>query len=77
MSSQEKKDNNSNDISSVEKIALIKKLEAEGEQQLKELQVKNKLTIDSLTAIMEDGFGEFKEKTGRNPTYAEMRAMYG
>jgi hypothetical protein len=80
MSSQEKdtqKDNNSNGISETKKNALMKKLEAEGEHKLKELQSKNELTVDSLTAIMENGFKEFKEKTGANLTYAEMRAMYG
>jgi len=69
--------NNSSSISSAEKNELMKKLETEGEQQLKNLQLKNKLTVDSLTDIMEDGFSEFKQKTGKNPTYAEMRAMYG
>jgi hypothetical protein len=83
MSSQDKNiqinnvNNNSSSISSAEKNALMKKLEIEGEQQLKNLQLKNKLTVDSLTDIMEGGFSEFKQKTGKNPTYAEMRAMYG
>ena len=31
----------------------------------------------TLTNIMSDGVKEFKEKTGRNLTYGEMREMYG
>jgi len=83
MSSQKEKDkiakvdNNSTLIGEAEKNVLMKKLEAEGEQQLKELQLKNKLTINSLTGIMDNGFKEFNKKTGRNLTYAEMRAIYG
>jgi hypothetical protein len=56
---------------------LMKKLEAEGEKKLQVLQASNTLTVSSLTDIMEDGFSEFRKKTGRNPTYGEMRAMYG
>jgi len=80
MSSREKnfqKDNKSTALDEAEKIALMKKLETEGEQKLKDLQTKKQLTVDSLSSIMESGFEEFKEKTGINPTYAEMRAMYG
>jgi len=70
-------DTSSSGISAKEKNAVMKKLEAEGEKKLAELQSTNTLTIDSLTAIMENGFKEFKKKTGENLTYAEMRAMYG
>ena len=34
-------------------------------------------SIDVLMAIMQQGANEFKEKTGRNMTYSEMRSMYG
>ena len=34
-------------------------------------------SIDVLVGIMQDGANEFKEKTGRNMTYSEMRSMYG
>jgi len=51
---------------------IIKKLEEEGVQKLKEVH-----DIKELLQIMEDGTNEFKEKTGRNMTYAEMRAVYG
>jgi len=51
---------------------IIKKLEEEGVQKLKEVH-----DIKELLQIMEDGKNEFKEKTGRNMTYAEMRAVYG
>jgi len=32
---------------------------------------------DILQSILSDGSNEFKEKMGRNMTYAEMREMYG
>ncbi len=34
-------------------------------------------SIDVLMAIMQQGANEFKEKTGRNMTYSEMRSIYG
>jgi len=60
---------------------LIKKLEKEGMEKTallnsKEIDDPNKM-IHELTKIMTDGDKEFKEKTGRNMTYAEMRAAYG
>lgn len=59
---------------------LKKKLEAEGEKKVVELLKK---PIDANTVgktlvnIMKDGATEFREKTGRNMTYSEMREMYG
>jgi hypothetical protein len=32
---------------------------------------------DTLIGIMNEGVDEFKEKTGRNMTYIEMRQMFG
>lgn len=66
---------------SVDVNKLIKKLEKEGMEKTAELNSKeiddpNKM-IQELTKIMTDGDKEFKEKTGRNMTYAEMRAAYG
>jgi hypothetical protein len=60
---------------------LIKKLEKEGMEKTallnsKEIDDPNKM-ITELTKIMTEGDKEFKEKTGRNMTYAEMRAAYG
>jgi hypothetical protein len=37
----------------------------------------NQQMQDSLVEIMKDGEKEFREKTGRNMTYSEMRQMYG
>jgi hypothetical protein len=51
---------------------IIKKLEEEGLQKLNEVH-----DIKELLQIMEDGTKEFKEKTGRNMTYGEMRSVYG
>jgi hypothetical protein len=60
---------------------LIKKLEKEGMEKTAELNSKeiddSDKMIDELTKIMANGNKEFKEKTGRNMTYAEMRAAYG
>jgi len=60
---------------------LLKRLEKEGMQKVsalnnKEIEDANKM-IKELNKIMEDGTNEFKEKTGRHMTYAEMRAAYG
>ena len=60
---------------------LIKKLEKEGMEKTalfnsKEIDDPN-IRIQELTRIMSSGDKEFKEKTGRNMTYAEMRAAYG
>jgi|LauGreSBDMM110SN_4_FD.fasta_scaffold94394_2 hypothetical protein len=33
--------------------------------------------MDILQSLLSDGAKEFKEKTGRNMTYSEMREMYG
>jgi ribosomal protein L13E len=60
---------------------LIKKLEKEGMEKTallnsKEIDDPNRM-IQELTRIMTSGDKEFKEKTGRNMTYAEMRAAYG
>ena len=35
------------------------------------------ITEQNLTNIMQKGFDEFKEKTGRAMTYGEMRELYG
>jgi hypothetical protein len=38
---------------------------------------KAKESMVFLESIMQEGAKEFKEKTGRNMTYSEMREMYG
>lgn len=73
-----------NPINSVPKVnveKLLKNLEKKGMEKTAKL---NALEIDDpnkmiteLTKIMTSGDKEFKEKTGRNMTYAEMRATYG
>lgn len=66
---------------SVDVNNLIKKLEKEGMEKTallnsKEIDDPNRM-ITELTKIMTNGNNEFKEKTGRHMTYAEMRATYG
>jgi len=34
-------------------------------------------TINVLTGFMQSGLNDFEKKTGRRPTYSEMREMYG
>jgi len=41
-------------------------------------EIKNNPKVgDTLVSIMSEGASEFKDKTGRNMTYSEMRQMYG
>ena len=56
---------------------LILKLEKEGEQRIRDLQLSGNMTMEALENTMKSGFDEFKAKTGRNMTYAEMRMAYG
>ena len=56
---------------------LMKKLEKEGMKKVQQLHNTNNCNMDTLTQIMKEGEEEFKQKTGRNMTYSEMRSMYG
>lgn len=56
---------------------LMKKLEKEGMDKVQNLHKTNTCNMDTLTQIMKEGEEEFKQKTGRNMTYSEMRRMYG
>ena len=56
---------------------LMKKLEKEGMEKVQQLHHTNTCNMDTLTQIMKEGEEEFKQKTGRNMTYSEMRRMYG
>ena len=58
-------------------LLLKQKLEKEAYDKLTNLSKKNELTIENLSQIMSEGANKFKENTGRNMTYAEMREMYG
>lgn len=44
-------------------------------------ELKNCKTIEDTTKVlvgfMQEGFNDFENRTGRKPTYSEMRAMYG
>ncbi len=60
--------------------ALMEKLEKDGEKQVVELLKRNETpenACESLKNIMSSGEKEFKEKTGRQMTYSEMRQLYG
>jgi hypothetical protein len=56
---------------------IMKKLEKEGEDNLKELYKQNNVNEATLINIMKNGEKEFIKKTGRRMTYGEMRQMYG
>jgi hypothetical protein len=49
------------------------------EKNTEEYVIKNRTSLTSakLVNIMSKGADEFKEKTGRNMTYSEMREMFG
>jgi len=65
------------------------KIKIESDSEKKVLQLNKNININSLTDygkpdigdllinIMQTGADEFKEKTGRNMTYSEMRSMFG
>jgi hypothetical protein len=62
------------------------RLEKEGMNKMQQLNAKidrgelppfGKEHMDQVMQVMKDGEKEFVENTGRNMTYAEMRAMYG
>ena len=61
----------------IELNALKKKLETEGERKVKILAKTNADVQKSVIEIIQEGATEFKQKTGRNMTYSEMREMYG
>jgi predicted transcriptional regulator len=57
---------------------LLKKIEKDSEAAVHELwKTPNKINEKALTDIMKRGAEEFKEKTGRNMTYSELRAAFG
>ena len=82
MSAQENNQNNQNNqkisdtaftTPTLDKI--MKDIETNTEKQIKEANTEPALEV--LVNIMQKGADEFKEKTGRNMTYSEMRQMYG
>ena len=54
---------------------LMKRIELDGMNQVQEL--KTGQPIQDLIQIMTKGSEEFRNNTGRNMTYSEMREMYG
>jgi hypothetical protein len=59
------------------KTDLCKTIELDGERKLQDLIDTNTLTESNLTQIINQGNDEFKNATGRNMTYSEMRSMFG
>jgi hypothetical protein len=65
-------------LTSIEEKNLKNKLEEEGMQKVAELWKNGGMfNINQLKNIMKSGADEFKEKTGREMTYSEMRELYG
>ena len=56
---------------------LCKKLELEGEQKVEDLMNSKNVSEETLMQIINEGNDEFKNATGRNMTYSEMRSFYG
>jgi len=56
---------------------LKKTIEIDSEKKIKELKEIPQATKQNLIDIMKTSTDNFKEKTGRNMTYSEMRYMYG
>jgi hypothetical protein len=57
---------------------LLKKLEKEGMEKLASAkQADTGSAINTISGILQAGFDEFKEKTGRSMSYGEMRDLYG
>lgn len=59
---------------------LIKKLDEDAFSKVKKLSRSpegNVNLADAIISIMQEGANEFKQKTGRNMSYGEMRAAYG
>ena len=59
------------------KTDLCKTIESDGERKLQDLIASNTLTETGLLQIINDGNDAFKNATGRNMTYSEMRSMFG
>lgn len=58
--------------------SIMKKIELETEQKMQQAPLGHWLSNpESLIGVMQNGADEFKAKTGRNMTYAEMRSLYG
>lgn len=58
---------------------IMKDIETDTEKRVKKANKKSQTQSagEVLVNIMQIGVDEFKEKTGRNMTYSEMRQMYG
>ena len=56
---------------------LKKSIEIDSEKKVKELKETSHATQENLIDIMKTSTDNFKEKTGRNITYAEIREMFG
>ena len=76
-----------NEIDKQHLQTIMKTIETSTEQKIIELNLAGKIITNSrekskehsetLLKIMSTGADEFKQKTGRNMTYSEMRSMYG
>jgi regulator of protease activity HflC (stomatin/prohibitin superfamily) len=69
-------------MNSIDEKALKTKLEKEGEKKAIDavksiVDGEQKAASEIFLNIVEEGMNEFKEKTGRQMTYSEMRELYG
>lgn len=70
--SQQKKEEEKQDTTKT-----MKEIELKTEKKVVVALEKGKVDEVSLQSILLDGAKEFKEKTGRNMSYSEMREMFG
>jgi len=77
-SNNDQKDNNDDQQikNAIEMTELKQKIEEDGIQKIYSINT-NEEILDQLINIMKNGNEEFKQKTGRNMSYSEMREMYG
>ena len=56
---------------------IMKTIEQNAEKEVIQSRANGTLDSEKLVSIMSKGAEDFKNNTGRNMTYAEMRAMFG
>lgn len=64
-------------MSTSELKPIMEKIEKEAEQNVVQLKTEQKVSLQNLNTIMENGAEEFKKTVGRPMTYSEMRALFG
>ena len=56
---------------------IMNEIEVKATKQTCKMIETNTITKSNIQTILQQGASDFKEKTGREMTYSEMRAMFG